>query len=266
MVKADLNAPIKKKPAVPMLFSFDTLNGNNAVSKPSATLVASELRNRLELLLVEENVSKSQSRPSSSIQMQTSHSSRPHSATSPKAKSAKKSGKSSSKFKGKVSGKIMAVVQRSSDVKLKPAKLQSENPPVKRKTKSAANSKQKSVIETSTEKEDETSDAKEEQQQDETQEEPVDPNNLMLQPDNLRSTKIKLLSTANENSEYFKDPSRSLALVKEWRKRLEVTRASCEQMLEQLKAFRDPPATRSSLLTLTNNNYNLPQTEKSIIS
>jgi len=199
--------------------------------------------------------------------MQTSHSSRPQSATSPKTK-AKKPGKSSTKFKGKVSGKIMAVVQRSSDAKLKPAKVRSENPPARRKPKSAANGKQKSSIETSTEKEDEVSDAKnEEQQQDETlDEQPVDPNNLMLQPDNLRSTKIKLLSTANENSEYFKDPSRSLALVKEWRKRLEVTRASCEQMLEQLKAFRDPPATRSSLLTLTNNTYNLPLTEKSTIS
>lgn len=266
MVKADLNAPIKKKPAVPMLFNFDTLNGNNGATKPSSTLVASELRSRLELLLVEESVNKCQSRPSSSIQMQTSHSSRPHSAASPKVKSEKKSGKSSAKFK--VSGKIMAVVQRSSDTKQKPAKVRSENPPnARRKTKSAANARQKLSIETSTEKEDDVSDdKKEEQQQDETQDQPVDPNNLMLQPDNLRSTKVKLLSTANENSEYFKDPSRSLALVKEWRKRLETTRASCEQMLEQLKAFRDPPATRSSLLTLTNNTYNLPHKDKSLIS
>jgi hypothetical protein len=261
-VKADLNAPRKKKTAVPLVFNFDSLNGNNGPQKTN--LMASELRTRLEQILAEESSNIAQSRPSSSIQMQTSLTSRPQSAPSPKAKSAKKSGKSSGKFKGKVSGKIMTVVERSNEAKQKQPKVRNDNlPAVRRKSKSSTKSKSQ---ETSTEKDDEEPEKHDDEKlEDEVQEPPVDPDNLMLQPDNLRSSKIKLLSTAHENSKYFKDPSRSLALVKEWRKRLETTRASCEQMLEQLKAFRDPPAARSSLSSLTNS-YNLPQTGKSLLS
>jgi len=251
VIKADLNAPIKKKLAVPLTFNFESLPGNGAQKTNSSSFAASELRSRLEQLLAEENA-KPHSRPSSSVQMQTSISSRPQSAPSPKAKAKNSAKGSSAKFKGKVSGKIMAVVQRN-ETKNKVAKdTKVRNEKVERKSgKTKRKGQLKESSETSVEKEEQ------EKKEDEELVEESDPQNLMLQPDNLRSTKIKLLCTANENSEYFRDPSKSLALVKEWRKRLETTRASCEQMLEQLKAFRDPPAVRSSLSSLTNS-YNLP--------
>ncbi|XP_059480260.1 tubulin glycylase 3A-like [Neocloeon triangulifer] len=250
VVKADLNAP-KKKPVGP-LFNFEILNDPGQLNQPPA-ISASELRSRLEHLLIEK--SKHVSRPSSSVQMQTNGSSRPQSASTPRPLKNTKGSKSAAKFKGRVSGKIMAVVKRD-DSKLsnKTSKCKVEPQKGKRKLKVL----EKSSAETSTDKEQHDSTGQSDEKSNNLDLQASEESNsqsLMLQPDNLRSTKVKLSCIASENSECFRDPIKSLALVKEWRKRLETTRASCEQMLAQLKAFRDPPAVRSSLSTI----YSLSQ-------
>ncbi|KAF4522297.1 hypothetical protein B566_EDAN011005 [Ephemera danica] len=84
-----------------------------------------------------------------------------------------------------------------------------------------------------------------------TPEEEKPEHDLMLQPDNQRqsSREVAVIDDIDQEA-CFQDPGRSLAMVKEWRRRLEATRASCEQMLAQLKAFRDPPtmSTRQALM------------------
>ncbi|CAB3379346.1 Hypothetical predicted protein [Cloeon dipterum] len=238
VVKADLNAPKRKQTSQPQLFNFELLNNLNQLTQPAA-ISAAELRSRLEHLLLEKNQAKErESRPSSSMQIHTTGSSRPQSASTPRPPKNKGQKSNGGKFKGKVSGKIMSVVERSS-----------ESGKGKRGRAVTAKKRSKSV-------EKEAPKAAEEEVEEEKQEETTSPRQeLMLQPDNLRSAKVKLSCIAVENSECFRDPSKSLALVKEWRRRLETTRASCEQMLAQLKAFRDPPSGRSSLSTL----YNLSQ-------
>jgi hypothetical protein len=267
VVKAEMNIPVKHKRNVASM-------ANPIIGFPppatAPALSATELRVRLDRLLADSAREKihlvsSSGPPSRTRSAITNPTTPPVKIPSPtKGKKGRKS-VSSGKFKGKISGKNIVAVERDIDVKYlreiktsRQSKLDKKNKDgnnnsskkLSKKLKDLTNEAEKCENEDKTSSENNNEDKEIEFEtnnnnhcDDESNEIKIE-SNLLLQADNLRSTKV-IISTDttdafDDEQECFKDPGRSLALVKEWRRRLEATRASCEQMLAQLKAFRDP--------------------------
>jgi hypothetical protein len=265
VVKAEINAPIKQKksPSISQIL-------NSQVELPSAPISATELRVRLERLLAESthetkcsiNASQNPSvRPESRARSENTApvSPVPPNISKPVSVRVKKSKKSanSNKFKGKISGKNITVIQRENDIRyvkdnVKVNKKSKSDKSKRSEKKSSKNKLKEEEIVKNDELENNLSPEKVDIDNGTRNEEQVvkgenEEQNLMLQPENLRQNSKDIVVTDVDDHEEgcFRDPGRSLALVKEWRRRLEATRASCEQMLAQLKAFRDPPQLKS---------------------
>lgn len=246
---------------------------------PSATapaLSATELRVRLERVLADSAREKlhlvSSSGPPSRIRSAlTIPTTPPVKIVSPtKGRKGRKS-VSSGKFKGKISGKNIVAVEREIDVRYlreiktpRQTKLDKKNKDGNNNSSKKLSKKLKDLTNEAEKCENENIVNDDSNYDDKNNTEFESNNNinknfddenkiktessLLLQAANLRSTKVIIASDTvdvfDDEQECFKDPGRSLALVKEWRRRLEATRASCEQMLAQLKAFRDPVKTQ----------------------
>lgn len=252
VVKAEMNIPVKHHKNSTSSLINQILSAHTQSAPPP--LSASELRHRLERLLAESARQKSRhSSRARSAHTNPAPSPPPVKPQTPLAPSKTKKTKTKGvvgKFKGKVSGKNMAVVERDNDIRFvkdnKPSK-QSKSDKIKDRNNNK-NLEKKPKEEEEIESEENQNNNADQDNNNETTTDAIpevtaENQDLLLQPDNLRSTKVEIEVTDTlTEEECFKDPGRSLALVKEWRRRLEATRASCEHMLAQLKAFRDPPA------------------------